>query len=226
MARGSGLFLPLRLVKLLLFGINLTFLILGLLLIIFGGVSYTFDIVNSLLQVPKFALGLILLGVAIIVISLLGACASYHQLRWLLIVYIVLLTIVIITQIAIAITAGAFQSKVDGLLEKGWGGLSDDKDTKSQIERYFNCCGFYNYTDAPSWNCPSSYKGCFYAIDNFVKEKIDIVAVSAAIIGAFEIIGLSLSIALFITMRRPSEDLDIYDPPSVALLPETRRGRF
>eukprot|EP01120_Amphizonella_sp_Union-15-10_P013433 TRINITY_DN6222_c0_g1_i1.p1 TRINITY_DN6222_c0_g1~~TRINITY_DN6222_c0_g1_i1.p1 ORF type:complete len:235 (+),score=25.59 TRINITY_DN6222_c0_g1_i1:31-735(+) len=234
MARGScgqreKLVLPLRLIKYFLFGINILFLLLGLLLIILGSVAIAFDVVSSLLQIPKFALAIIILGCAVIFIAIIGGCASYHQIRWLLIFYVIFLAIIIIAQISVAIAASAFSGQVRGLLEKGWVKIKDPEVLIS-VERTFNCCGFYNYTDNPAGNCSVALPGCYFAIEKYVKDKIDIVAISASIIGAFELIGLGMAIVLFAMMRKytvqDSSVLNYDTSPIVPLVPEKRRKNF
>ncbi|XP_064594969.1 tetraspanin-9-like [Liolophura sinensis] len=116
--------------------------------------------------VGKAAVALIISGVIIFIIGFLGMCGAMCTIKWMLCLYAVIITVIILAEVVgvillFTMTAqieGFIQSFLRGTLKKSYAGAKSN-DAASLAWNYafteLQCCGVTNYTDthlATKWN--------------------------------------------------------------------------
>lgn len=124
----------------------------------------TADITGQTL--PK---GIIAVGVFFVIVSLLGAVATYKQNKPLLIIYFVIMLILTIIELAVGIAVYAAREQAIGWVTQGWAnamksnGGPDNSDTLKAIEQSFHCCGL---NSAPAYAAFSACPADTYTAGN------------------------------------------------------------
>ncbi|XP_076028811.1 CD63 antigen-like [Oratosquilla oratoria] len=146
-------------VKYTMFIFNIIFFISGLILIGVGGVAQGFfrdylDFFDSQFVTP--AIGIIILGCIIVVISFFGCCGAKKENVCMLKTFSGTMIIVLILEIAAGITLAALRSDVENLVVdnmmksmKNYNASSHDgvTETWDKLQETYTCCGTKNYTD-------------------------------------------------------------------------------
>jgi len=187
---GCGLYT----IKYTLVCINIAFFIFAILLIGLGVTAYSMGHIRDFMTVPTLAIGIIVLGGFVLLVSFFGCCGAHRQSKTLIGIYIGIVFLIMVGQMGIGIAAYGFHSDVEGWVKTGWNTINNQ--TRDWVEQEFSCCGFYNSTDTPGYCPPQTTKGCYYALVDYVKGKLLIVEIAALSIGCVEIFGLILSFCL------------------------------
>ncbi|CAC5390937.1 unnamed protein product [Mytilus coruscus] len=185
-----------NLARLFLVIFNLIFVIVGLALIVVGGLlkagSEFLDVLGSFVQqIPglgNVATGIIVLGVVIFLIGIFGTCGACCSVRFMLILYAVL--VIIITTAEIVIMALLFSGTLDKTVTEGFSKLTqkykmpaditkiDANDIVSRlIDAVFislKCCDYENIATATSTSLPPS---CCKGLTRKVLESGDLTVI-------------------------------------------------
>jgi len=141
-------------IKYLLFVFNFFFFLIGLALIICGAVIQAhfreyFDIIGS--DFNSAAGLLIAVGCIIFIIGFFGCCGAVKENHCMVITFSVLLSVILVMEVAAAITAFHMQSDVREVVEKGLHKSLDKYDNATGtrkawdlMQTKFHCCGVAN----------------------------------------------------------------------------------
>ncbi|XP_066939053.1 CD63 antigen-like [Macrobrachium rosenbergii] len=152
--RGCG---PLT-IKYLVFFFNLIFFLSGLILIAVGGVAQGFfhqyiQFFEGQYETP--AIGIIILGGIILVVSFFGCCGAKKENVFMLRIFICLMVVILMCEIAAAITVAVLRPDIEKLIKKNlnetMNQYGDPKDLPTlawnDMQINHKCCGVMNYLD-------------------------------------------------------------------------------
>ncbi|XP_076366580.1 tetraspanin 97E isoform X2 [Tachypleus tridentatus] len=124
--------------------LNLVYILVSFVLIGVAAYGRVASIVSNLAIVG----GIIACGVFLFLLSLLGLIGAIKHHQVLLFFYMIILFILFIIQFSVACACLAFnEDQQHKIAVKGW--RSSSNELKSEAQRFFNCCGFENYTLGP-----------------------------------------------------------------------------
>ncbi|KAK4318157.1 hypothetical protein Pmani_010825 [Petrolisthes manimaculis] len=145
-------------VKYLVFIFNFIFFLSGWALIVLGGVAQGFfgsyiQFFNDQYETP--AIGIIILGAIVVVISFFGCCGAKKENVYMLRIFAFLMIVVLLLEFAAAITVVLLRPDIKKLVKKNMGESMDQygepKDlvtkTWDDMQHKYECCGTMNYTD-------------------------------------------------------------------------------
>jgi len=204
----------------LLMILNFLFLVSGLLLIGLGAYALI-DHVDGISE-TNLSIGLIVIGSLITIVALFGCCGATVENRGLLKAYFAFVLIFLLAQVAIGITAYVLRNDIPEFASNNWSNLTPQG--KQEIEKGFQCCGWYNSTDrADPVNCATNSTGgfgfdvgCQQAVEDAIYNNLYIIGATAIAVGALELIVLIFSCCLI--QRIPTKE-----EREKALLEEARR---
>jgi Tetraspanin family len=139
--------------------------------------------------------GIIVLGVAVMIISILGCCGAHKRSKFLLTAYFIIVFIIVVAQLGVIIAMYVYRDKVPDTLEDAWDDTKADDQTS--IMKAFKCCGWKNSTDVKSGaKCPenSSAKPCAKKIDDFVEDHLLTISIAGIVLLVVELLGLVFSL--------------------------------
>jgi len=205
--------------RFLLILVNFLFLISGLLLIGLGAYALI-EHVDGISE-TNLSIGLIVIGSLITGIALFGCCGASAENRGLLKAYFFFVFIILLAQIAIGITAYVLRNDISNYASNNWNNLSSQG--KQDIEKGFQCCGWYNTSDRPDpVDCATNTTefgfdvGCQQVVEDAIYNNLYIIGATAIAVGALELIVLIFSCCLI--QRIPTKE-----EREKALLEEARR---
>ncbi|XP_050720937.1 CD63 antigen-like [Eriocheir sinensis] len=145
-------------VKYLVFIFNFLFFISGLVLMIVGGIAQGFFSSNMIFFHGRYetpAMGIVILGAVILVISFFGCCGAKRENVFMLRVFAGLMVLVLLLEFAVAITVAVLRPNIEELVKKNMNEsmqhYGDPKDLVTiswdDLQRKHHCCGTVNYTD-------------------------------------------------------------------------------
>jgi len=153
---------------------------------------------------------------ATVLTSFIGAIGAYTKNMNILKLYVILVLITFLTQIAV----GAYLLNLDmSSLRTSW--EQDDQagaDRRDKLQRFLECCGFDNWSDSMGTlhtMCPypptyeNGYKeptACYPAAKNFVNQWLGPVAIAAIAIGSVESIAMAITFALIFKSKENNQD--------------------
>ncbi|XP_045106785.1 CD63 antigen-like [Portunus trituberculatus] len=145
-------------VKYLVFIFNFIFFISGLLLIIVGGIAQGFfsaylNFFGEQYETP--AIGIIILGGIILVISFFGCCGAKRENVFMLKVFAGLMVLTLILEFAAAITVAVMRPNIEELVKNNMNSSMDKygephnvvTEAWDNMQMNYDCCGTTNYTD-------------------------------------------------------------------------------
>ena len=159
-----------------------------------GAYAYRTQSVNDLSSLP-LAVGIIVLGTSVTLISCFGCFGAMRENRCFLGMYILILLIIVIAQAGVGITAYVQKGKIDGSLQTAWSNSTDE--VRNTIQKEFDCCGWLNSKDHPGSECPSGNPpGCRDTVENYFQERLKIVGIIGLVIASIELLGLLFAFCL------------------------------
>ncbi|XP_037794555.1 CD63 antigen-like [Penaeus monodon] len=145
-------------IKYLVFIFNFIFFLSGIILIAVGVVAQIFF--SSYLQFfdGKFetpAIGIIILGAIILVVSFFGCCGAKKENVCMLRTFSFLMVVVLLCEIAAGITVAVMRPQVEELVKKNMDDTMDQygspknlvTKTWDDLQKNYHCCGTNNYTE-------------------------------------------------------------------------------
>lgn len=164
-----------------------------------GSFVKEFNDINTVLSPQSIRLGLyVILGasVVILIISFLGCCGAWKEIKFLLGLYAIILLIILIAEVAAFILAIVFKNKVESKLKEG---LQKAKSKNSTIygdfEKIVECCGVEDGDKCI--NTKLDFKiGCYNKVIELVKSFYTIVLAVSVITVIIEILLISFSCCL------------------------------
>ncbi|KAL7642889.1 UNVERIFIED_CONTAM: hypothetical protein RMT77_006177 [Armadillidium vulgare] len=164
-------------IQYLVFLFNLIFFAGGLVLIIVGGIAQGFfkeyiQFFDNEFKTP--AMGLIILGAIILVVSFFGCCGARKQNVCMLNTFSFFLGLLLVMEIIAAITIAAYKSDIENEVARNMNttmfkyGPNDTLATNAwdDLQETYKCCGTYNYTN---WKDTEFSKG-YRVPDSCCKE--------------------------------------------------------
>jgi len=199
--------------KFLMFS-NLLFLGLGILILLFGAVSYdrakTFEDNATMikgLNMKVASLLILMAGAATIACSLCGFWGSFKKVAILLKMYAMILFITSVLQLAF----GAWLStvKTDETLRDQWF-ASDAIQKRESFMAYMDCCGWDAQGDS-SFDCviddTQNGQTCNSATTKFINANMKPLASAAIAVGVIEIIGIVMSCVIIFKLTNDKDEL-------------------
>lgn len=213
-----GLSVGNQIIKLILFIFNFLWLLFGLVLIIVGALIYTECklFVDSLkdIDLPAFAIFLLVIGVITVIISFCGCCGAIQESQCLTVTYSVMLFLIIIVEITVAIVifVKMREDAVEEFINKNIQAVFDDtkyKEEVNKLQELFQCCGT---TGHQSWNgtvpdscCPENKpcktdkyfeEGCAQMLIDFIVKYKNVLGLSTLGFAIVEFIAFVFSCIL------------------------------
>ncbi|XP_074594688.1 tetraspanin 39D [Brevipalpus obovatus] len=221
--------------KYLLFFTNFTFMIFGLLSVIYGGmVLYTSgDVKSEIVDVQKAPSVLsLIIGVAITVICFLGCCGAIRENYFMLVTFGFAVFILFIVELTLAGVLYSNRDKVDQLSQKGFDELirnypnsTSIKNALDDLQSSFECCGGDSYKDWENtnitipWSCCGTDKaatceqrkaynrGCIATLKEKLGKFLTVLAGIGITFGVFQLFGVLFSCGLAFIIRRSYESV-------------------
>lgn len=155
--------------------------------------------IENMVSPESVRLGLyVILGasVVILIISFLGCCGAWKEIKFLLGLYAIILLLLLIAEVAAFVVAIVFKNKVETKLKEG---LKDVKAKNStmynDLEKILKCCGVEDGDKCV--NTALDYKiGCYNKILELVKSFYTIVLAVSVITVIIEVLLVSFSCCL------------------------------
>ncbi|KAJ8329077.1 hypothetical protein BDV3_006272 [Batrachochytrium dendrobatidis] len=190
-------------VKNLLLLINFLSMLAGLILIGAGGYINTNSAEDIVGLSGSIAVASIVIGCIVTIISFLGCFGAANEKGVLLKTYFALLIILVILEISVGAAAYAKRDEMNTSIDIAWHNAAQgpNNSTIVGIEKLFDCCGFYNTTDAVvTPDCvlktPNS-TGCHDQLTATLKGSLSTIGAAGLALGLVELIGLIFSVVLF-----------------------------
>ncbi|CAH0598784.1 unnamed protein product [Chrysodeixis includens] len=213
--------------KYVIYSVNLIFTLIGLLIIALGAfVVIKYNEINipsavSDANLQFFPYVIIVFGLIIFIVSFSGCCGAGTQMKWLLILYTVFLSILAVLKLALAVLLFISNVKdaVDSQLTTSFG----KADGSFQVfESFFECCGTYgpdsynNTENLVPFTCCKGYsgkealtcskadaypEGCLTKVAAKVSTFLRNIGISLLVIMAFELTALGVTIYLIRTIK-------------------------
>ena len=147
-------------------------------------------------------------------ISFIGCCSAIHESKCLLGFYIFLVFLIIVGEVAIGAYAYVHKDTVfvEGaeLSYDAWAKLP--MDTRFQIQKDLNCCGWAQ--DKPvELDCPAHFDDgvtvyCRDRIENFLHQSYKALGITAIVIGSLQLVCFIFAIILSCAVRRARDHED------------------
>lgn len=158
-----------------------------------------FKEVNNVLSPASVRLGLyVILGasVVILIISFLGCCGAWKEIKFLLGLYAVILLIILIAEVTAFVLAIVFKNKVESKLKEGLQKAKSENSTVyGDFEKVVKCCGVEDGDKCINTNL--DYKiGCYNRVIELVKSFYTIVLAVSVITVIIEILLIAFSCCL------------------------------
>ncbi|CAG03950.1 unnamed protein product [Tetraodon nigroviridis] len=219
-----------KLVKFLVFFFNFLFWLCGLALIVVGilvqiSLHNTFQIKDA--SASGVPIVIIAVGVVIFFVAFFGCCGAWKENYCMITTFAILLTLVIIVEIAAAIAGYIFRNSLTDMISNYKNGTADFRKTLDKMQEDLKCCGVNSSADWRSFaldgnSVPDSccinvtkdcgknkmtdgsvvyLKGCHDAVVEFLKKNIQWVIVAALVIAFLQLLGLVFACLLMRGIR-------------------------
>eukprot|EP01135_Chromosphaera_perkinsii_P004399 Nk52_evm2s280 gene=Nk52_evmTU2s280 len=195
-----------------LYTLNLFFWIVGGVLIGCGVYSDHLGAVAEL-QSPFVQRAAICVGVFIFFLSFFGCCGAARESRCLIKLYLTVIALLFLSQIAISVTAYYKRQDIPELAHSAWSGL--EINSVNSIEKQLSCCGFYSRKEVASDNNNVCYdhsdtdtsnwdSGCFTKVTRLLRTHMRVLEVATEVLLLVEVIALVLGF-LFLQKLNPRQ---------------------
>ncbi|XP_026535070.1 CD9 antigen [Notechis scutatus] len=206
-------------IKYLLFGFNFIFWLAGTAVLAIG-LWLRFDSQNKELfqtdeSTSKFYTGIYILiaaGALIMLVGFLGCCGAIRESQCMLGLFFTFLLVIFALEVAAAIWGFSNKEKLPKEMQSFYDTLFEkrkDIKVKSSLKTFhyaLNCCGPSGVPD-PDYQdtCPENPKPCPKAIEDFFKNKLNLIAAVGIGVAVVMIFGMIFSMVLFCAIRRDRE---------------------
>jgi Ca2+/Na+ antiporter len=203
-------------------GTNVCFFILGVVMLSIALVGYfkndemkqNTDVMEQL-NLGMLTIIIIVAAGATVFTSFLGFMGAYYKSMLTLKLYVVLVLITFLTQVAI----GAYLLNLNmSSLRTSW--EQDDQEgaaRRNQLQQYMECCGFDTWSDSigtlhtdcpylPTYPLYTEPTACFQAAKDFVSGWLGPVAIAAIVIGSIEGMAMVVTFALIMKSKETDDD--------------------
>jgi len=157
------------------------------------------QVLSNIAAVPPVAIGLMVAGIVVVLISFMGCFGAGRESKPLLGVYLGLLLIIIASVIAVGVLAYGFTGELDTVLQQGWKSAPDS--SKQWIYQNFDCCGYI--VPDNSTVCQNAFNSnnstvtpCKEKLLDFYLGKMKVIEIAGICFGAVLILGLVFTICL------------------------------
>ncbi|XP_078075683.1 CD9 antigen-like [Mustelus asterias] len=199
-----------RCIKYCLIVLNLLFSLLGLIILLLAFWFRFDERTKSLYEVgqhgDKFIIGIYAMWAAgglLLVAGFTGHFAVTRESKCLLWVYLSIIVLLFLVEMAVAIWAFAQKDEIIKQLQDAYAGTIDvssleDIDFKCMINalhKTLNCCG-YKDKSGTTQGCTGQYKDCLEAIEEIINSKLHIFAAIAFGVALITVVGIIFTILL------------------------------
>uniref|UniRef100_A0A098M1A0 Tetraspanin n=1 Tax=Hypsiglena sp. JMG-2014 TaxID=1550645 RepID=A0A098M1A0_9SAUR len=206
-------------IKYLLFGFNFVFWLAGTAVLAIGlwlrFDPQTKEIVKSEPSTTTFSIGiyvLIVAGALIMLVGFLGCCGAIQESQCMLGLFFTFLLVIFALEVAAAILGFSNKEKLPQEMKKFYESLFEkrqDMNMRTSLKAFhfaFNCCGPSGKRD-PEYQdtCPEEPVACPKAIDDFFKNKMNLIAAIGIGVAVVMIFGMIFSMILCCAIRRDRE---------------------
>jgi len=183
---------------------NLLFLVLSAAVIAVGYLLQRSDASSFTKQ--QFGIGLMVLGVFTFVVSFLGCCGSMQRSRCVLVLFVVVMLLLIISQLAIGAFIVTQQDKIDTMISDKWD--NTDAAGRLNLENSFECCGLWTFNDTNAVQpCPNqSDQGCIEKLKSTLRSNYRLAGGVALAFALIEIFGLVFACMLIRQLAPPTAE--------------------
>ncbi|XP_070611326.1 CD9 antigen [Erythrolamprus reginae] len=207
-------------IKYLLFGFNFVFWLAGT-AVLGIGLWLRFDpqtqqIFKSESETSTFTIGiyvLIVAGALIMLVGFLGCCGAIQESQCMLGLFFTFLLVIFALEVAAAILGFSNKEKIPQEIKKFYKSMLDkdsgSENVKNSLRAFhtaFECCGTTGPPKSEHQDtCPEKYTPCNDAIDDFFKNKMNIIAAVGIGVAVVMIFGMIFSMILCCAIRRDRE---------------------
>ena len=200
--------------KYLVFFFNLLFWLSGLALIVIGAIikiKYGDYLTFANNKYASVALFLIAVGVIVFIIGFLGCCGAIKENCCMVTTFVILLTIILILEIAAGVTGFVYRKKVKGIvnqaLDRGIRNYQREKGAKKffdWLQTELKCCGYNGRSDwkqhVPD-SCKTYKEGCKDKFGKFVENNLILIGGIGIGFALLQILGIALACCLIRGIR-------------------------
>ena len=206
--------LGVNIVKYLTLGLNLLFMLTGVLLIALGGYAVDRGTIPGLSS-KTIASAIIVLGVFVFLVSLAGFWGAIRENRFLLMVYFGVVLLFVIIEFCLGIAAYVKKDHIPTVADQSWSLLFEsERSAIEDIEKTFSCCGWNSTSDraVPPRNvtdentCLATYptftKSCNETLIDTLESSLAVAGGAAIAIAVIQVICLIFSCYLFVQIPK------------------------
>jgi len=214
---------------------NILFLAAGLAVLAAG--IYFYVKANTYAVPQSFSIGTMIIAIGVIVFSTFGLIAAVLINKIMLWIYFVLLLLLLAGEIAAAVVAYKDTSNLVNFIGSEYRGLSNS--SRQFIENEFDCCGFFNNTDAAAGGLCCQYvanltailnttpttpsesacvnaqtnqvNSCYQQYLSFYDTYIVYLEAGAGVLAGIEIFGMIFAMALALQADEAAKDMEMND---------------
>jgi hypothetical protein len=108
---------------------------------------------------PQIFQAIAALGFFVVLISLLGCWGAYYEIKWILIVYAIILFALLFAQLAAGIVVFVRRDQAPMYVEEAW--ASTPNALRVEVQNLYSCCGLFAFNDSTSGRpCPGARSFC------------------------------------------------------------------
>lgn len=153
--------------------------------------------VTEAIRIPELAIGVIVAGVILMLLSIVGMIGTVKELKSLLVIFVILLLLISIVELGLGITAYTLADKatIQTQIAKVWPKFSNA--VHKLVQNNFVCCGLHGVPDTKE-ACPTLGVGhpCLIPFSSWVSSKIEILDIIAVISAIVQIVIVVFAILL------------------------------
>jgi len=180
------------LTKKIVIGLNIIFLVLGVVVIGIG--AYVLQGEASIYYTKALPVGIIVLGCFILVLSFFGCFGAMRESRVLLLIYAVILLCIFIAQLIIAALILANSNQINNYISTEWQNSSPD--FRSQLQSDFGCCGLNNEYDSQPPCPPNATQACLPKLQDYLQPKLSLLGGFSIFLAIVQLLGVILALVL------------------------------
>lgn len=134
--------------------INFCFLLFGFALLLLAVYAMRTNMIDVLSDTPLFQ-AIAALGLFVVVLSLIGCCGAYYEIRWLLIVYAIVLWALLVAQLSCGVFVFSRRDQAPTYITEAW--ATTPNTLRVQVQNFYSCCGLFAFNDSAAGQpCPQA----------------------------------------------------------------------